>query len=403
MSVATRFASFYAAYFACLGTTSIYIALYLQAIGFSAAQIATLLSLQLVLRIVIPNFWGHLADKTGGRLPLIRLSMLASWVATLGLFFTNAVLPVTLLFLFINAMWSCVMPLFEAIVMRHVEGDTGRYALIRLWGSVGFIVAVSLTGPLLDVLSVLALLPVVAGLLAGAIVVAWMIIETTIPANTMPEEALNSGVSKASSTAAPVPAPASAPASALWQTAKNPAIIALLVSCILMMASQGANNVFYSIHMVSHGYSKTTVGLLWSLGVFAEVVVFWRLTQIKSFISIRNLYRLSFCVTVIRFLIVAWFPEVLELQIFAQTLHAFTFGTWHAAAIAMLHKAFPETLATRGQALYSSLAYGAGGAGGNALAGVLWEPLGAGWTFTAMSALALLGGLIAYKAWPEDP
>ena len=395
LSAATRYACFYAAYFACLGTTSIYITLYLQAIGFSGAQIATLLSLQLLLRIVIPNYWGHLADKTGGRLQLIRLSMLASFLGVIGLFFTTAVVPVTLLFLLINAMWAAVVPLFEAIVMKQVQGDTGRYALIRLWGSVGFIVAVSITGPLLDIASVNALLPIVAALLAVAIAVAWLVTEGVEEPKTMLEDAQYTGISKASMLQIPAPD--------LWQTVKNPAIIALLVSCILMMASQGANNVFYSIHMVSHGYSKTTVGLLWSLGVFAEVVVFWKLTQIKSHISIRNLYRASFAVTVVRFLIVAWFPDVLSLQIFAQTLHAFTFGTWHAAAIAMLHKAFPEALATRGQALYSSLAYGAGGAGGNALAGLLWEPLGAGWTFTAMSVLALVGGVIAYKAWPVDP
>ncbi len=394
LSAATRYASFYAAYFACLGTTSIYITLYLQAIGFSGAQIASLLSLQLLLRIVIPNFWGHLADKTGGRLRLIRLSMLASFTGVIGLFFTTAVLPVTLLFLFINAMWAAVVPLFEAIVMQQVRGDTGRYALIRLWGSVGFIVAVSLTGPLLDSASVTALIPVVAGFLAVAIGVAWLVTEGHHTPQNVPEDTRITGVSKALLSAEPTPA--------LWQTVKNPAIIALLVSCTLMMASQGANNVFYSIHMVSHGYSKTTVGLLWSLGVFAEVVIFWKFAQIKSHFSMRNLYRASFAVTVLRFLIVAWYPDVLSLQIFAQTLHAFTFGTWHAAAIAMLHKAFPESLATRGQALYSSLAYGAGGAAGNALAGVLWEPIGAGWTFTVMSVLALIGGLIAYKAWPED-
>ena len=178
ISATTRYAWFYAAYFAALGTTSIYITLYLQAIGFSGAQIATLLSLQLLLRIVIPNFWGHLADKTGGRLKLIRVSMLVSLLGVFGLFFTTAVLPVTILFLLINAMWAAVVPLFEAIVMAKVQGDTGRYALIRLWGSVGFIAAVSMTGPLLDWASVLALIPVVAVLLALAIAVAWMVTES---------------------------------------------------------------------------------------------------------------------------------------------------------------------------------------------------------------------------------
>jgi len=77
-------------------------------------------------------------------------------------------------------------------------------------------------------------------------------------------------------------------------------------------------------------------------------------------------------------------------------LHAFTFGTWHVAAMAMLHAMFPARLAARGQAIYASVSSGAGGALGVLGAGLAWDPLGPAWTYTLMSVLAMLGWIVAW-------
>ena len=74
-------------------------------------------------------------------------------------------------------------------------------------------------------------------------------------------------------------------------------------------------------------------------------------------------------------------------------LHAATFGSFHAAAIGVIHKLFRGRHQARGQALYGSFAFGVGGALGGFASGYAWAGLGATWTFT-LSACAAFAGLL---------
>ena len=118
------------------------------------------------------------------------------------------------------------------------------------------------------------------------------------------------------------------------------------------------------------------------------------LPRIFARFTLLQLWLVSFAMTVLRFLVVAWFPSVLALQVFAQCLHMFSFGTFHATALAVLHGNFKGKLQARGQALYTSLSFGLGGAVGGLLSGWTWQAWGPAWTFTLSSALALVGLLL---------
>jgi PPP family 3-phenylpropionic acid transporter len=183
----------------------------------------------------------------------------------------------------------------------------------------------------------------------------------------------------------------------IWPILRRPEVIALFVACFLMMASQGANFVFYSIYMVENGHSKSTVGILWSLGVVAEIALFLSLPGLNRRYTPYTLFSFSFAVTALRFLLVGWFPASLALQVIAQSFHAFTFGTWHAATMALLHQWFPAPFGTRGQAIYTSFAFGFGGVAGGLAAGLAWGAMGPAWMFTMTSALAIAGWGISLR------
>jgi PPP family 3-phenylpropionic acid transporter len=82
-------------------------------------------------------------------------------------------------------------------------------------------------------------------------------------------------------------------------------------------------------------------------------------------------------------------------QLLAQSLHAATFGSFHASAIHLTHHYFPGRTQARGQALYNSVSFGVGGATGSLIAGSLWSGAGAMVTFAAASGLAGLGFIAA--------
>jgi PPP family 3-phenylpropionic acid transporter len=84
--------------------------------------------------------------------------------------------------------------------------------------------------------------------------------------------------------------------------------------------------------------------------------------------------------------------------VLAQLMHAATFGAYHAAALGMVNTWFPDSMRSRGQALYMSLSFGAGGMIGGIGSGFLWQSVGPGWTLTGSSLVCLLGLVLALRS-----
>ncbi len=102
----------------------------------------------------------------------------------------------------------------------------------------------------------------------------------------------------------------------------------------------------------------------------------------------------------LRWVLIGNFVSSLAVLVFAQALHAATFGAFHASAIHLVHHFFAGRTQGRGQALYSSLSFGAGGAVGSLVSGALWTSAGAAATF-GFSALAAALGWFAVWAWVD--
>ncbi len=364
-----RLSAYYFFYFAFIGAFAPYFTLYLQSLRFSAADIAVLMSLMQVMRIVAPNLWGLIADRAGRRVGIVRLSALASLIGFCGFFASERFAGMFVAMALMSFFWSAALPLVEGLTFDHLGSSMGRYGKIRSWGSIGFIVAVMAIGYALDVLPERNLLWMTALILAGIGVCAMAIPEARKP----PQRAETAG---------------------LASILRRREVQALLGACFLMSAAHGALYVFYSIHLVAAGYSKGFVGWMWALGVIAEIGVFMAMPQMLKAFSLRAILLFAFGCAVLRFALIGWGVASLVLLVIAQIMHGATFGAYHAAAIAAIHEWFPGRAQSRGQALYGSLSFGAGGMLGGLVSGYLWDPLGAAWTYTVGSGFALAGLLL---------
>jgi PPP family 3-phenylpropionic acid transporter len=175
---------------------------------------------------------------------------------------------------------------------------------------------------------------------------------------------------------------------------KRPEVVALIAACALMAVAHGPYYAFFSIHVVEHGYSKGLTGWLWALGVICEIAIFWWLPRLYSAFTLRNILIGSFALAAARFLLIGWAVDSLALLLLAQALHAASFGSFHAAAIGIVHQLFRGRHQARGQAIYGSLTFGVGGTIGSIASGYLWDHAGPPLTFTAASACALAGMLL---------
>ena len=369
-----RLSAYYFFYFAFIGAFSPYFTLYLQSLQFSAWDIGVLMSLMQVMRLLAPNLWGWLADRLGAKTPIVRGAALMSVAGFSCFFLTQSFTGIFFGMALLAFFWSASLPLVEALTFSHLGQRASGYGSIRLWGSVGFIVAVLGLGWLLDRLPLSAMLWVSLGILGGILACALALPEKR-------EE-------RHESDRLPI-----------GDILHRREVKSLFAACFFMSAAHGALYVFYSIYLVSHGYGTTMVGFLWTLGVVAEIVVFLYLPRLLHIFRLRTILLFSFACAVARFLMIGWGVEWLWIVLVAQVLHAATFGAYHAASVAAVNRWFSGRHQARGQALYGSISFGAGGMLGGLVSGWTWDVLGAELTYSLSSAFALAGMIILWRGW----
>jgi PPP family 3-phenylpropionic acid transporter len=372
-----QLSGYYYFYFAFVGALSPYWAPYLKSLGFSAFDIGVLMSLLAVMRMFAPNIWGWMADRSGKRVAIVQFAAVASLISFAGVFFGHSFWWLFAVMAGMSFFWSASLPLVEATTFSHLGERSERYGRIRLWGSVGFIVSVVGVGYVLDYAPIVWLPWMVCAMLAGVAVFARYIPEA---------EAL----------------PHASDHISAWKLVRNPQVLALIAACFLMSAAHGPYYSFYSIYLGDHGYSKSHIGWLWALGVMSEIGVFLFMPRLFGRFALEHILIASFAIAIGRFLLIAWGINFPGLIILAQVLHAGTFGAYHAAAVALINRFFKGRHQAKGQALYNSISFGAGGALGSLYAGYTWDRLGPSGTFSIAAGCALAGLiLLLWKLKPR--
>lgn len=366
-----RIAGFYFFYYAFVGTFAPYWSLYLQSIHFDPIEIAILMSVQPVMRMVAPNIWGWLADHTGERRQVVQIAATLSAAFYLGVFATTSFWGMFLVLLLMGFFWSASMPLVEATTLTYLGKHAARYGRIRSWGSVGFIMAVIGLGYAFDYIAIAWLLW--AGLVCelGILFFSRQIPPTEVLAHHTDSQSIRKIV-------------------------LQPHVLALLGACFLMSVAHGPYYTFFSIYLVDHGYAKSAVGWLWALGVICEIGVFFTMPWLVSRFGYTRILLASFSCAVLRFILIGWGVDFLMLLLIAQILHAVTFGAYHAASLGLVHELFQGRHQSKGQALFGSFTYGAGNMVGGLASGPIWQHLGASVLFSFSAGMALLGLLLMW-------
>ena len=370
-----NFALFFFAYYGYVGIFSPYASLFFEERGLSAAQIGVLMSLLQVMRIFGPNVWGWVADHRSQRVAVLRVTSLAAVISFCGMFFGQTFAYFFAVMVIVNLFTSAQGPLSEALMLSAMRGDLTHYGRLRLWGSVGFIFSVMAAGQLLDWYSV-ELMPWLALIMLAMVSVVTL---------RMREEA-------------PIVHRSDSPS--VMSVLRKREVWSFFTSTFLMVAAHASLYVYYSLYLSQIGYSKTVIGLMWSLGVIAEIIFFFYQEPLFKRFGVKNLMFISLAIGVIRFLMIAFGAQSLVLLLIAQVLHAATFGVHHSSSVATLQRWFSGPLQARGQALYISISYGLGGTLGGLLLSACWDTFGAQLVYVIaalMSGCGLVAAVLSYR------
>lgn len=362
-----RLSALYFFYFALLGAIIPFWNLYLSDKQLSARQIGVLGAILLGTKIISPYVIGLHSDRSSNPMRVIQRTNLLALIGFVVIF----VLPgarefgaerasgldqlqpfVALCFivLFFSFFWNGVIAQYEAVTLLNLGQHYQRYGSIRVWGSAGFIVAVVVLGWMFEWMA-LAYLPVIMSLMLAFI---WL---SSLTLNTTPQVEVKTVGEGAGSFR--------------WILRQSHVLWVLFV-CFLMKFSYGTYYTFFTIYLIDYGYSEAQIGFFWGLSVLAELALFYYAGKFIARYSLKTIFLVCFFAAMLRWWFIAELPQNLVALLVAQLSHALTFALYHAAAIEWVRRAFGEPFMGRGQALYSAVSFGLGGALGALTCGLLW-------------------------------
>jgi PPP family 3-phenylpropionic acid transporter len=372
------FGSFFFLYFAYVGLVSPYASLFFVDRGFSVIEIAVLMSMLQITRIVGPFSWGWLSDYLSNRIGIIRVCACLAALVFLCIFYLQDYIGFFIWMFVLHTILSSQMPLGETATIHALYKDNSfdkRYGRLRLWGSIGFIAMVLFAGELFQRKGI-ELYPYVGTVILFSLAA----ITFGLHEPKMERRKMVRGE--------------------LFAVLINPDVRWFLVSGFFMIFAHASLYVFYSLYLANLGYDKFQIGLFWALGVAAEVLFFYFQNKVLSRIDSEIVLQGAFGIGVVRFILIAFFPTTIVLML-AQLMHAGTFAAHHSAATKLLQRWFTGPLQARGQAIMATVSYGLGGTIGGLCAGWIWDLFQPRDVFV-MSALACgIAGMALQKLRPR--
>lgn len=364
----TRLAAYYAVVFAALGAQLPFVPLVLAARGLSARAVGGVLVVGPVLSVLAPPLWAWAADTFGIRARLMSLAPVGCALGVLMFIPDAGVLGALGAMFIVSACRSPMVPMADAATYAVLEGDAAGFARVRVWGSVGFVIAAALLG-WFDGSQHL-------GLLFGAAAVAYVIAALLAASGTTAWQPKRSGVARAA-----------------LREVRERALLPLFIGSVLYSLGHGSYDAFIGLHLHNLGYGDRIVGLAWTAGVVAEIVLMLFVRPVIERIAGARLLVLAGLVAALRWMLLSWVTSAIAV-VAVQLLHAITFGLWYLSMVGFVQTRASESLRTSVQSLaHASMAGGM--VVGYVVGGEVFEREGGTWLFR-MAAVAALGATLAY-------
>jgi len=351
--------------------------------GLSPGEIGALLSAGMLLRVFVAPVTGIIADARNdrrGTMLVLYTIMLAgygalNWVSLPFLIFAAAV-PA-------NIAGGACNPLLESVSVRLSERFNFDYGHVRLWASTLFVAGNLLSGVAVSIWGLIVIAPWLTVALVANVAAIYML---------------------------PKPRP-DAPRGdfSLRMRATFAETRELLRSGVFLIFlaaasfDQGSHAFYYAyggLHWRELGYSGTLIGVIWPLGVLAEIGLMSISLKVFRMLGATRLLLLGGIGCLLRWTILGFDPP-LAFVVFAQFLHGATFAMAHLGAMYFILKAVPPRLAATAQSLYAVCSSGIGLGLATLVSGPLYAQFG-GRTYFLMAAMGLAAALLALwlgRAW----
>lgn len=380
-SVARRIALFYGAIFVVLGVSLPYFPLWLQWRGLSAFEIGVVTSVPLFIRIVATPMIGFAADRAQSVRRIVILAAACGLLSAAVLMVSAGVWMILIFFTLFQISSLALMPLAEVAAMQGVREKGLDYGRMRLWGSISFIAANVGGGLVIADYGKATIMPILVAGSVLALAAGWY----------LPER---------QSTGA-----ATGPGRMNWRDVRAAlryrGLLGVMIAGGIIQSSHAVYYAFSAIHWQAQGIDGRWFGLLWGVGVVAEIVLFAYAGSVLLRIGAVAMIALGAAGGIVRWGLMALDPSFVAL-VFLQLLHGLTFGATHLGTVHAIQERVGADRAASAQALHSALSSGVLMGLTTVVAGGLYENF-EGVSYVAMMGLSMAGFALALWVGGKSP
>jgi MFS transporter, PPP family, 3-phenylpropionic acid transporter len=364
-------ATFYAAFFLLGGIQMPYLPAWLEARGLDARQIGIVLAAPMLIRIAAVPLATRLIDRHGElQIALaVAATLSAAGYAVMG--FAGGFTAILAAYAAISVMSSPVLPLGDSYGLRGLRARGVAYGTVRLWGSVAFIFANLAGGVVLSRLGAGDLVWVLTAAMAATAAATWWLPRTPDGAGAATRKPVSGG---------------------LWRSG---VFVAVIVGASLIQASHAVLYGFVTLQWTMKGLDGTTIGLLWAIGVVAEIGLFAVSGRVIARVGAVEMILLGGAGAVLRWTAMAFDPPAILLPLL-QCLHCLSFGATHLGAMDVLSQLAHRQGGATAQGDFSAV-QGGTFAAAMGVSGILVTAFGSA-AYFAMAAIAAAGFAIALAA-----
>lgn len=367
--IAARLAAFYFAFLAVYGVQIPFWPVWLAAHGLGPTDIGVIVAVGVGARLIGNLVTAHVADRSGERRRLM-LALAVAGLAAYGLFvLVDGFWGILAVSIVSSLLFPPIMALGESLTMTGVGRFGLDYGRIRLWGSLSFILAATVSGHVLVETPPSAIL--------------WMVL-ATVAATALACAALPDLRTDAAPVASGLP---------LARVLEDRGLILMLAAAGLIQGSHAVYYAFGTLHWQAAGMSDDVIGLLWAEGVVCEIGLFAAGGAVLRRIRPPWLIALAGGLAALRWVVLGS-TTALPAVVAVQALHAFSYGAAHLGAIHVIAKAVAPALSATAQSLYAALVMGLALGSMLLASGPLYQAFGGG-AYFAMALSAAVGCALA--------
>ncbi len=351
-------------YYAAIGAFTPFTALYYRDLGFSGLQIGVLTALPSLGVALFGPFWGALSDSLAIHRLVLRVALFLSALLALAASYVSAFALLFPLLAVLSFAVVPVAPLLDGYGVTVSERLGHSFGKLRVWGSLGFMVAVLVMGRIMgDRVSSLVLV-------GYAVCLALTLLSVVgIPplAERHPRSLLGG----------------------LKEITGNRPLLLLLLVAYLLSSGAAIMYTFLGIRLQEIGGSANLVGIAFALSAVSElpVVAFggWLMTRLGA----PRLIGVGLLVYVVRFIASSTISEP-EWMLPVQVLHGLSFGAFLMASVTLAHRLAGSAHAATAQSLLTAMSFGFGSITGSIAGGTLLDHIGTVGLFKGAALLMIV-------------